>query len=185
MKGVILNIIEEAIVGEHGADAWDILLERAGLTGAYTAIGHYDDRDVDALVAAAAAELGSDEATVLTWLGQQAFRELATRYEDLVAGYRSTSALLGDLDQVIHREVERLYPDAHTPRFAVENTDAGLIVHYASNRGLVAFAIGMIHGAAEHFGEAFTIERIDDCADATIACLRLDPVASAATTDSQ
>jgi hypothetical protein len=135
------------------------------------------DDEIRTLVAAAASELATDEYSLLSWLGRRAFRELAALYDDLVSGYRSTRALLGDLDTVIHREVERLYPEAHSPRFAIEERAGQLLVHYASDRGLVAFAIGMIHGAAAHFGEEFTIERVDDGRDPTSACLRLTPVA--------
>lgn len=185
VKGVIFNIIEEAVVSEHGDDAWDDLLERAGLEGAYTALGHYDDREVAALVEAAAELLGTDAASVLVWLGRRAFAALACRYEELVAGYRSSSALLGHLDLVIHREVEKLYPDAHTPRFRIEETDDGLVVHYASDRGLIAFAVGMIQGAADHFGEVVTIERLDDGSDPRNARLRLRWVSAANPPDAQ
>ena len=51
MKGVIFNAIEETVRSEQGEDAWDDLLDAAGLTGAYTSLGTYPDEQVYALVA--------------------------------------------------------------------------------------------------------------------------------------
>ncbi len=41
MKGSILNLVEEAIVAEHGHDTWDSLLDPSGLDGAHTSLGHH------------------------------------------------------------------------------------------------------------------------------------------------
>jgi hypothetical protein len=52
MKGVIFQLLEKAVVDEHGADAWDELLADAEVEGVYTSLGNYPDAELIALVAA-------------------------------------------------------------------------------------------------------------------------------------
>ena len=54
VKGVIFNILEEVVSTQMGEDAWDGLLDAAGLEGAYTSLGSYPDAEILALVSAAA-----------------------------------------------------------------------------------------------------------------------------------
>ena len=46
MKGVILNVVEEVVVDLFDEDTWDAVIENAGVSGAYTALGYYEDADV-------------------------------------------------------------------------------------------------------------------------------------------
>ena len=50
MKGIIFNVTEKAVTELLGEDAWDDLLDDAGLDGDYTALGTYADEDLLALV---------------------------------------------------------------------------------------------------------------------------------------
>ena len=43
MKGIIFNVTERAVTELLGEDAWDDLLDDAGLEGDYTALGTYAD----------------------------------------------------------------------------------------------------------------------------------------------
>ena len=72
MKGVVFNLLEEAVVREFGIDTWEALLDSAGLTGAYTSLGNYSDEEILALVQAAAGALNLTNAQVLRWFGERA-----------------------------------------------------------------------------------------------------------------
>jgi len=39
MKGVVFNLLEDAVICAHGMAAWDSMLELARLDGAYTSLG--------------------------------------------------------------------------------------------------------------------------------------------------
>ncbi|GBQ51026.1 heme NO-binding domain-containing protein [Komagataeibacter sucrofermentans] len=52
MKGIVFNILEEVVEKNHGAEAWDTLLEAANVSGAYTSLGSYPDAEMQALVVA-------------------------------------------------------------------------------------------------------------------------------------
>ena len=57
MKGIIFNVAEATVSDEFGEDAWDDLLDAAGLDGAYTALGDYPVEQLVALVTAASDKL--------------------------------------------------------------------------------------------------------------------------------
>ena len=40
MKGIIFNILSEAVVQAFGEDEWDDVLDAAGVDGAYTSLGN-------------------------------------------------------------------------------------------------------------------------------------------------
>ena len=57
MKGILFNLVEQIVTEDHGADMWDDLLDDAGLFGAYTSIGSYDDAEMMAILDAASQRL--------------------------------------------------------------------------------------------------------------------------------
>ena len=46
MKGVVFNLLEEAVLREFGPDTWDELLDEANVRGAYTSLGNYSDDEI-------------------------------------------------------------------------------------------------------------------------------------------
>jgi hypothetical protein len=154
VKGIIFNLAEEVIVERFGEDTWDQLLDVAGLDGAYTTLGNYPDQELAALVAAGAASLDVPEADVLRLLGEGAFPRLAASYPIFVEPHRETRSFLLTLNDVIHAEVRKLYPDAQVPDFGFDQSAPDVLaLTYRSSRRLCALAEGFIAGAATHFGE--------------------------------
>jgi hypothetical protein len=158
MKGVIFNIVEETVRAEHGEDAWDSLLEEAGLDGAYTSLGTYPDQDMAALVTAACAALGVSPEDLLRHLGRQGFARLAARNVELMREFSDARSLLLGLNSVIHPEVRKVYPGAEVPDFEVVSGEQDhLSLSYRSKRGLCHFAEGLALGVGDTFGEGFSV----------------------------
>jgi len=158
MKGVIFNSLEEAVIEIGGEDLWDELLERGGLDGSYTSLGSYSDDDLMSLVNAAAEVLNMTPQEATVYAGRLVAPKLAQRHSDLVASHTDTISLLCDLNDVIHPEVRKLYPNAQVPDFTtIDRADSRLILQYRSERNLVSLATGLILGAAELFGETVDI----------------------------
>jgi hypothetical protein len=158
MKGVIFNIVEETVRAEHGEDAWDSLLDAAGLDGAYTSLGTYPDQDMAALVTAACAALGVSQEDLLRHLGRQGFGRLAARNPDLMTEFSDSRSLLLGLNAVIHPEVRKVYPGADVPVFEVVSGESDHIsLSYRSKRGLCHFAEGLALGVGDALGETFTV----------------------------
>jgi predicted hydrocarbon binding protein len=57
------------------------------------------------------------------------------------------------VDRVIHKEVERLYPNANVPKMDFIQQANQLTLFYRSERRLCYLAEGLIEGAAAFFGE--------------------------------
>ena len=62
------------------------------------------------------------------------------------------------VEEHVHVEVKKLYPDAELPTLDVRRTGPeSMSVGYTSCRPFGDLCIGMIEGCADHFGESFEI----------------------------
>lgn len=159
VKGVVFNVLEQLVARDHGEETWDALLDVAGLDGAYTSLGSYPDEDLMRLVDAASVELGLTSDEVVRWFGRSALPLFATRYPQLFEPHDSTRSFVLTLNDIIHPEVRKLYPGADVPVFDFEERNGVLIMGYRSPRKMCAFAEGLLHGAADHYGEQLTIDQ--------------------------
>ncbi len=160
MKGIVFNLLQDAVSSEYGEATWDSLLEAAGLDGAYTALGTYPDAEAFKLVGVASSALDVTPDAVLRWFGRSAIPLLAKTYPVFFDEHAATRPFLLTLNDIIHPEVRKLYPGADVPTFDFEDqTDGPLSIGYWSARKMCAFAEGLIEGAADHFGDAVAIEQ--------------------------
>ena len=172
MKGIIFNLLEEAVSKEFGEVTWDKLLDEANLSGAYTSLGSYADGEIIALVDAASAVLNLPSQDILRWFGQSAMPLLATRFPDFFSEHAETRSFLLTLNNIIHPEVHKLYPGASTPVFDFgASDDGGLIIGYSSSRKLCALAEGFMRGAAEHFHEQADIRQPQCMHEGAASCV--------------
>jgi hypothetical protein len=94
------------------------------------------------------------------WFGRAAVPLLAEAHPQFFAPFSSTTPFLLTINDVIHAEVRKLYPDADVPEFEFGTASEGrLALAYQSPRRLCALAEGFIDGAADHFGEQVSIEQ--------------------------
>jgi hypothetical protein len=160
VRGIVFRLLEQAVVDEHDEEMWDTLLDVAGVSGAYTTLGVYDDSELMALVGAASSAFGMDDTGVLRWLGRSAVPRLALTYPDFFTPHTSAKAFVASLNDIIHPEVRKLHPGADVPDFEMEDRGAeGLVLGYSSPRRLCAFAEGLVEGAAAFYGEVVTISQ--------------------------
>src|SRR5689334_1624892 len=143
MKGIVFNMLETLVVRDHGADAWDDLLDAAELDGSYTTLGSYPDEELLALVGAASGALSLPPEAVVKWFGRSSMPLFATSHPHFFERHVDTKSFLLTLNDMIHPEVRKLYPGADVPDFDYEMTDdGGLRMVYRSERKMCAFAEG-------------------------------------------
>jgi hypothetical protein len=173
MKGLMFNLFEEVVARHIDGDAWDWMLDSAGLEGAYTSLGNYPDEEFTRLVAALSRKIGRSEHDSLAWFGQRAIPFLAERLPEFFAPHRSLRSFLLSLNDVIHAEVRKLYAGADVPVFQFESP-AGernvLLIQYRSKRRLCPLAEGFIAGAADHFRERVSITQAQCMLQGAPAC---------------
>jgi len=152
MKGVVFNLLEEAVTAAHDSAYWDAILQDAKLLGSYTSLGSYPDAELVCLVEAYARRRGWHPAEVLRWFGPHMIRAFAHRMPGLFAAHKNLRSFLLSLNTLIHPEVRKLYPDAQVPEFEFEEPAPDqLVIRYCSPRRLCALAEGLIVGAAAHY----------------------------------
>lgn len=171
VKGIIFNLLEEQVVTQFGDGTWDDLLDEAEVDGAYTSLGSYDDREIMALVGAAAAKLDKSPAEILRWFGKSAIPALALRFPAFFETPSNTRNFLLSVNTIIHPEVRKLYSGAGCPHFRFHHAgDAELVIGYSSPRKLCALAEGFIEGTAAHYGEQVTVAHRDCMHTGASAC---------------
>ena len=160
MKGIVFNLLEEAVSRDYGEDVWDALLEAAEVDGAYTSLGSYPDENLMRLVGAASSALDMPAHDVVRWFGLNAMPLLASRYPQFFEPHESARSFVLTLNSIIHPEVRKLYPGADVPVFDYDTSSEDvLVMGYASRRRMCAFAEGLIDGAAAHYGERAVIQQ--------------------------
>ncbi len=164
MKGVVFTELLEMVEDTFGSEMADRIILTSDLPtgGAYTAVGTYDHQEAMRLVSSLSRETGIAVPELLRTFGQHLFHRFVKLYPHFFARSRSALEFLGQIDQYIHLEVQKLYPDAELPVFEYEaGGQDRLIMVYRSKRALADLAEGLMRGCATHFGETIDI-RSDD-----------------------
>lgn len=160
VKGIVFNLFEEVVSHAHGEAAWDELLERTGIEGAYTSLGNYPDDEFYRLVEAASGAFAMAPREVVRWFGREAQARLAGRYPEFFREHDDTRSFVLTLNDIIHPEVRKLYPGADVPDFDFDTSDPEVLrMRYTSHRKMCAFAEGLIEGAARVYGEVARIRQ--------------------------
>ncbi len=158
MKGVLFNVVEDVVTEAMSADAWDDVVEDSDVAGAYTSLGTYPDEELGRIVHSTAEAAGLSESETLRLTGRLGFKHLVRRAPHLIEGMEDWRVVIESLDEIIHPEVRKIYPDADVPRFDTMIDGAALIVDYRSKRGLCALADGLIVGSGEWFDVDLAVE---------------------------
>jgi hypothetical protein len=163
MKGLVLTFFEDMVIEDFGMECWTDLLNSTGLDGIYTAAQNYPDEEIVTLVTGLSDSTGIGADKLVRIFGNRMFPKFHERYPQFIDGKLSLLEFLSSVNDVIHMEVLKLYPEAALPHFEYEwlNTET-LLMKYRSKRKLCGLAIGLIEAAAENFGTSCQIEH-DPC----------------------
>ncbi|WP_163850815.1 heme NO-binding domain-containing protein [Pseudooceanicola aestuarii] len=162
MKGVIFVELIKMAEATFGEKTVDSVLETADLAngGAYTRVGNYPCAELVKIVMAFSAHSGISADALQTKFGHWMMQVFVTHYPEFFVDKPDAFALLESVDQEIHVEVRKLYPDAELPRFDTRRPASNhLEMLYSSPRPLDPFCHGMIEACLEHFGAPGQITR--------------------------
>jgi hypothetical protein len=128
--------------------------------GVYTALGAYDHDEMVTLVKALSAATNTPIPDLLRAFGKHLFGRFAVSHPQFFTDKSDAFTFLAGVDNYIHVEVRKLYPDAELPKFTYERpNDDTLVMTYQSTRPFADLAEGLIHGCAAHFGEQLSVDR--------------------------
>jgi hypothetical protein len=155
MLGMVFTELVELVEEKFSPELADEIITEAGFShgGAYTAVGYYDHEEIVKLVTLLSAKTGIPAGELITAFGKHLFESFTRTHARILADKHSIIDLLATLDNDIHVEVRKLYGEATLPTFAVlERSEHHIEVEYRSERQLEALVVGLIEGAADHFG---------------------------------
>jgi len=161
MKGMIFTEFMEMVEATWSLDRVDAIIIRSNVAsgGAYTAVGTYPHEEIVALVTALSEETGIAVPDLVRTFGKHLFGRFALAYPRFFLGTTSSFQFLSGIENVIHAEVRKLYPDAELPTFEVEKGDHSLTLIYFSEHPFADLAQGLIEGCVAHFGEDIEVRR--------------------------
>jgi hypothetical protein len=174
MKGIVFTEFLEMVERKFSADLADSIIERAELPsgGAYTSVGTYDHSEMIKLVSCLSLETGIGTAELLQAFGLYMFERFNVLFPQYFTGVDSSFQFLEHVDDYIHVEVRKLYPEAELPSFDCDTSRPGhLRLTYRSARPFSALAEGLIRGCIAHFKEDADVE-VEDLSNGagTAAC---------------
>lgn len=154
MKGLVLCEFVEYLEERLGSDAAQELIDEAELAsgGAYSRVGRYDYQEMIKLLTDASSKHNADAGVLLNEFSDHLFGVFKRDYGAFFEGKENAIAMLKHIDDHIHVEVQKLYPDAELPKFSFEETDGKLDLYYTSPRPLADVAQALVTSCLKHFG---------------------------------
>lgn len=164
MKGVVFTEFLEMIESRYSLEVLDEVVRSAALPsgGGYTSIGTYPPQEMQSLVTQLSRVTGKPAAELLNEFGRHLLQRFTQMFPQFFLSSQSAFGFLERVEDFIHLEVKKLYPDAELPSFECQRRgDSELTMLYRSPRGLSDLAEGLMRGCIEHFGEQIDIHKQD------------------------
>lgn len=154
MKGMVFTEFLEFVERRFGEDMVDDVIDSAAVPngGAYTAVGTYSHGEMVALVVALAEQTGAPAEDLVREFGEALSDTFARDFPDFFRRAGNLFDFLASIEDHIHVEVRKLYPDAELPTFTVESrTPARMVIVYRSPRKMGHLSEGLIIGSARQY----------------------------------
>ena len=161
MLGIVFTALVDMLEEKISPEFADEVLVEANLQneGTYTAVGYYPFSDMEKILAVLVNKTGQSVDQLLYGFGEHLFGVLAGAHAEVMTDKMTVLEVLDSLDNDIHVQVRKLYPDADLPSFKVLARKENVIeLEYYSQRDLYKLAEGLIDGAAKYLGNTVTHE---------------------------
>lgn len=161
MKGIVFTEFLDLVEGKFGLEMVDRIINESNLesNGIYTAVGTYKFSEMLQLLQHLSNNTNISIDDLLLVYAEHFFAVLAQSYPGLIDSYKDPIEMLASIENHIHIEVRKIYPDAELPTFEViEKTDTSLIMIYKSSRAMHYFGLGLMNKTFEHFNASATIQ---------------------------
>lgn len=160
MKGIVFTEFLDLVEDKFGLEMVDSIIEQSKLEseGAYTSIGTYKFSEMLQLLQNLSNNTGVTIDDLLLVYAEHFFGVIETNYPGLLATYKDPLEMLSSIEDHIHIEVRKIYPDAELPVFIIEEkTNKSLIMIYKSSRAMHHFGLGLMNKTFEHFNSSAKI----------------------------
>ncbi|WP_425658272.1 heme NO-binding domain-containing protein [Tenacibaculum ascidiaceicola] len=160
MKGIVFTEFLDLVEDKFGIEMVDKIIEQSELDsgGVYTAIGTYKFSEMLQLLENLSNNTRVSTDDLLLVYAEHFFSVIEDSYPGLLATYNDPIEMLSSIEDHIHVEVKKIYPDAELPTFLVEEkTENSLVMLYKSSRAMHHFGLGLMNKTFEHFNSSAEI----------------------------
>jgi len=161
MKGIVFTEFLDLVEEKFGLEMVDRIISSSDLEseGIYTSVGTYSFSEMLQLLQHLSENTGISIDNLLLVYAEHFFSVIEKSYPGLLAIYKDPIEMISSIENHIHVEVRKIYPDAELPTFEViEKTDTHLVMDYKSSRAMHHFGLGLMNKTFEHFNSTATIE---------------------------
>lgn len=167
MKGIVFTEFMEMVEEKFGDEMVDQLIEENDLPseGIYTSIGTYEYGEMVTLLVDLNKRTEIPIPKLMYTFGEYLFQTFVDSYGHFFKHVPDTFTFLESIDQHIHVEVMKLYPEAQLPSFKTQRVDEKTLkMIYHSERKMADFAEGLMDASFAYFKEDATItqSKIED-----------------------
>lgn len=174
MKGIIFSEFLELVENQFGLDVCQAMLDESDDAGVYTTVGTYDHRYLIKLIVTLSRLTGVSPEQLQEVYGESLFIHLFRSMPELEGSASGTFEFIGKVEEYIHIEVKKLYPDANPPTFKfISKSSAQLVMDYISARCMSHVCLGLIKGCATHFNENIDINMAAQNDDESVVRFKL------------
>ncbi|OEK08148.1 hypothetical protein A8C32_01415 [Flavivirga aquatica] len=160
MKGIVFTEFLDLVEDKFGLEMVDKIINESNLEseGIYTSVGTYKFSEMLQLLQHLSANTNITIDDLLLVYAEHFFNVLKDSYPGLLASYKDPIEMLASIENHIHVEVRKIYPDAELPTFEIlEKEEHSLIMIYKSSRAMHHFGLGLMNKTFEHFNSTATI----------------------------
>lgn len=164
MKGIIFTEFLEMVEDKFSPEIADQIIEASDLStdGAYTAVGTYHHAELIDMVVHLSEETDLEIPLLVKTFGEYLFGRFVELYPQFFESINSCFDFLDIIENHVHVEVRKLYPDAELPTFETERPDdQTLKMTYQSQRPFAPVAEGLIKGCIAYFDEKVDMQITD------------------------
>jgi len=156
MKGMVFTEFLEMVEGQHGYELVDQIIEDCELDseGIYTAVGTYPHSEMVQLIVALSQRSNIPVPDLLHTFGRYLFDTFLSKYPGFFKEADNAFDFFSSIQEYIHVEVLKLYPDAQLPEFrTILKEERQLHLVYESDRKMSTFALGLLEKGLEYYQE--------------------------------
>jgi hypothetical protein len=160
LKGIIFSEFLNLVEAKFGLETVDEIIEKSDLEseGIYTSIGTYSFSEMLQLLNHLSSKTNILIDDLLLIYAEHFFSVIEDSYPGLLASYKDPIEMISSIENHIHVEVRKIYPDAELPTFIVkEKNKNSLIMIYKSSRAMHHFGLGLMNKTFEYFNSKASI----------------------------
>lgn len=161
MKGLIFREFLDLVEDKFGLEMVDRIITQSDLqsNGVYTSVGTYDFSEMLQLVTHLSENTDISADDLLLVYSEHLFVVLVKTHPNLIDHYKNPMDLLASIENHIHVEVQKIYPEAQLPRFDIEErTEDSMVMVYKSDRALYMLGKGLMLETFKLFNVPVQIE---------------------------